>query len=172
MERKDNKGQRLTPESEYTRISFDSLTSHVSSITLYHPNQPFLFFFLLLQERHSQSIKERQKIPTHPSPNPNPGSIHINPLRHLPRRRDLILCLPMPQIIPHRVPQIPTSKPRPTTVEHDDNVPLGGGEIRMPIPFKSVRHHLGAGSAVDADQDGVFFAAGDVEVGRKDLEHV
>lgn len=42
----------------------------------------------------------------------------------------------------------------------------------MPIPFKSVRHHLGAGSAVDADQDGVFFAAGDVEVGRKDLEQV
>lgn len=42
----------------------------------------------------------------------------------------------------------------------------------MPIPFESVRHHLRAGSAVDADQDGVLFAAGDVEVGRKDLEHV
>lgn len=42
----------------------------------------------------------------------------------------------------------------------------------MPIPFEAVRYHLRAGSAVDADEDGVFFAAGDVNVGRKDFEHV
>lgn len=42
----------------------------------------------------------------------------------------------------------------------------------MPIPFEAVRYHLGARSAVDADQDGVFLAAGDVHVGRKDFEHV
>lgn len=78
----------------------------------------------------------------------------------------------MPQIIPHGIPQIPAFKPCPTAVQHDDNVSPGRGEVRVPIPFEAVRYHLGARSAVDADQDGVFLAAGDVHVGRKDFEHV
>ena len=93
-------------------------------------------------------------------------------IKYSPRSLNHILRLPIPQIPTNRIPQPPSLEARPPSIDDDDNVFEGTGEVCVPIAFETGVDHLRAGATVDAEEDGVLGSAGVVEVGREEFHGV